>query len=153
MSAKPFKYKTGVSKEMYEKFIAAGMVIDCDDEGAPFGDDDDEDYATVTLLLPGKNEVCGECQGDGQHTNRNIDGNGITQSEWSEWDYEDRETYMNGGYDVVCTECHGNKISFQLDYNACPDVVKEHMQSGDLENYDAPDPDDEAERKYFAAWG
>lgn len=152
MSAKPFKYRTGISKETYDKFLAAGVVIDCD-EGEELFFDDGEDYATVTLLLPGKNEVCGECQGDGRHTNRNIDGNGITQSEWNEWDYEDRETYMSGGYDVTCTECHGNKISFQLDYDACSDVVKEHMQSGDLEDYDAPDPDDEAERKYFARWG
>jgi hypothetical protein len=62
------------------------------------------------LELPTKFELCPRCQGAGTHTNPSIDGNGITSSEWAEWDDDDRETYMSGGYDVRCETCKGERV-------------------------------------------
>jgi hypothetical protein len=74
-------------------------------------------YEEVTL--PTVLEVCGRCRGEGSHCNPNIDGNGITSSEWAEWDDESREMYMSGGYDVTCEECGGLRVVPTIDEKAC----------------------------------
>lgn len=70
--------------------------------------DDDGEY---TLSLTAKYEICDRCRGKGTHTNPNIDGNGITESEWAEWDDEGREMYLSGGCDVRCEAgCTDGKV-------------------------------------------
>ena len=56
--------------------------------------------------------VCPNCGGHGVTTNPSIypDGGGFTQSEWAELDYNTQDTYMDGGYDVKCTECKGRNV-------------------------------------------
>jgi hypothetical protein len=73
----------------------------------------------VELHLPAKFILCSRCQGAGTHTNPSIDGNGITGSEWAEWDDEDRETYMSGGYDVTCETCKGERVVQVPDLERC----------------------------------
>jgi len=68
--------------------------------------DKDLDYPDYTLSS--KWAICSICDGEGSHVNPSIDCNGITQSEWEEWDYEDREMYMSGGYDQSCESCNGS---------------------------------------------
>ena len=75
-------------------------------------------------------EICDECGGDGQHTNRNIDGNGITQSELADMDFDDRvefmDNYMSGRYDVSCEHCHDGKVKVYTEpADDAPDEVKE----------------------------
>ncbi len=65
-------------------------------------DDDD------SVEAPARWEICSRCEGEGHHSNPAIDGNGITSSEWDEWDEEDRATYMSGGYDITCENCSGH---------------------------------------------
>jgi len=60
--------------------------------------------------LPGRFEVCPRCEGEGRHVHEAIDGNGITSSEFAEWDADDRETYLAGGYDVTCSVCRGLRV-------------------------------------------
>lgn len=62
------------------------------------------------ITLPTRKEVCPRCEGTGTHVNPNIDGDGITASEWAEWDDDDRESYMRGDYDVTCEECFGHNV-------------------------------------------
>lgn len=64
------------------------------------------------IELPAKWDICNRCNGEGHHTNPNIDGNGITAEEWDrDWDEEEREMYMSGGYDVRCeANCEGGKV-------------------------------------------
>jgi RecJ-like exonuclease len=71
--------------------------------------DDNEDDAgeEYELEVPARWKICSRCKGNGHHSNPSIDGNGITQSEWAEWDEEDREKYMRGAYDVCCECCSG----------------------------------------------
>lgn len=61
----------------------------------------------VEIELPTCWEICPECNGEGKHSHA-VDGNGITSSEWEEWDDEDREFYFRGGYDKICEVCHGS---------------------------------------------
>ena len=74
-----------------------------------------------TIVVPACYEVCGDCRGTGTHVHPAIDGNGITSSEWAEWDQDDRETYMTGGYDVTCTGCGGVRVVPEVDEAAIHD--------------------------------
>jgi hypothetical protein len=67
-------------------------------------------------------EICDDCHGEGRHS-KAIDGNGITGSEWAEWDDEDRGTYLSGGYDQTCGSCNGEgKVKILDDQDlVCPD--------------------------------
>lgn len=69
--------------------------------------------------LPAKYDVCSRCNGHGIHTNPNIDGNGITSSEWSEWEPEEKESYLSGKYDVSCEVCSGEKVMMAVDEEQC----------------------------------
>ncbi len=68
--------------------------------------------------LPARFEVCHRCEGRGNHVNPSIDGNGITSSERAEWDEDDRETYLAGGYDVTCEACAGRNVVLVVDEDA-----------------------------------
>ena len=77
--------------------------------------EDDE----AQMHLPGKYQVCNRCQGHGRHTNPAIDGNGITQEEMRELGEDFQEEYMNGVYDITCTECHGKGLVVVPCYVSC----------------------------------
>jgi RecJ-like exonuclease len=51
--------------------------------------------------------ICDCCEGHGK-VGHPAFSNGITSSEWAEWDYQDRENYMSGLYDVPCADCRGS---------------------------------------------
>lgn len=70
-------------------------------------DEDDEGFE-VEHEIPAMWEICTRCHGNGTHVNPSIDGNGITQSEWAEWDDDEREGYFRGDYDVACGPCSGS---------------------------------------------
>jgi hypothetical protein len=80
-----------------------------------YADDPDEpNHRLITTK-----EVCPECHGEGQHCNRAIDGNGITQSDREDWADDDfMDGYMRGDYDVPCQECHGRNVIDVVDENA-----------------------------------
>jgi len=66
-------------------------------------------------IVPVKFVVCPTCEGKGTHVNPSIDAHGIGAEEWSEWDEDDRERYLNGGYDVSCAQCGGNRVVEAMD--------------------------------------
>jgi len=69
------------------------------------------------FFIPAVWDICPRCKGDGHHSNPSIDGNGITAEEFSEWDYEDRMIYLQGGYDVKCyNNCSDGKVLVPDDY-------------------------------------
>jgi len=76
-----------------------------------------------TYELPCKYVVCSRCNGKGTHVNPSIDGNGITSSEWAEWDDEEKDHYMSGAYDVSCEECHGLRVVPEVDAERCDPVI------------------------------
>lgn len=95
-----------------------------------FEDDEGEEHE---VSLPGRYEICGNCQGHGQHAHA-IDGDGITSSEWDEWDEDDRETYMSGGYDQPCEECDGTgKVVVVDEVTADPELLKRYQDHARFE--------------------
>ena len=70
---------------------------------------DSKDLSMPEFTANAKWEICHVCDGNGMTVNPSIDCGGITQSQWEdEWDYEERERYMSGGYDVTCQHCKGS---------------------------------------------
>src|SRR5947209_9969541 len=102
-----------------------------------------EDADGVEHMLPSKFEVCGTCEGRGSHVNRNIDGHGITESEWNgpDWSEEEKDTYLSGGYDVTCEECHGARVVEAVDEARCdPALLKAYQDHEEqVARWDAED--------------
>lgn len=94
-----------------------------------FTDDGDE----VEHALPAEYELCPRCRGRGSHVHPDIDGNGITSSEWDEWSDDEREGYFSGRYDVACHECGGLRVVLVIDEDACPKALLDayHEQADD----------------------
>ena len=66
------------------------------------------DGEECVIEVPARWEICRTCDGEGTMVNPAIDGNGITASEWAEWEEEERHMYCSGGYDIRCNECDGS---------------------------------------------
>lgn len=79
--------------------------------------EEDEDGAVEAIKLPSRFAVCPRCDGHGKHDHPAF-SNGITGSEWEEWDDEERDGYFSGRYDVVCGECHGKRVVAEIDWDA-----------------------------------
>ena len=95
----------------------------------------DEEGEEEQVSLPAKMEVCGRCDGEGTHVNPAIDGNGISSEQMDEWsspDWDFREEYMRGTYDVRCEECKGANVVPVVDEERCdPELLKryhKHLQ-------------------------
>lgn len=89
-----------------------------------YNDDDEE----VEHKIPAKYEVCSRCYGEGKHVDPNIDGDGITGSEWAELcdgDPDFPDDYMSGKFDVTCEECNGLRVVPAPDEEHMTDAQKE----------------------------
>lgn len=74
------------------------------------------------IEIAAKNVVCDRCRGTGTHTNPAIDGNGLTSDDMDEWtspDWDFREEYLRGTYDVICEECKGERVVLVPDESRC----------------------------------
>jgi len=104
-----------------------------DDNGWVFGETEEDaldccegaepDGGNPTLELPTHKEVCYRCRGEGKHDHPAF-ANGITSSEWAEWDADERADYFAGVYDVGCEECGGLRVVDVIDESRlAPDVL------------------------------
>jgi RecJ-like exonuclease len=71
---------------------------------------DDGEGCETEVEIPIEFDVCDTCEGKGTHVNPSIDAHGITEDEWGQWDSDEQEFYMSGGYDVECHECAGKRV-------------------------------------------
>ncbi len=94
---------------------------------------DDEDGYGLEVEIPGRLEVCGNCDGKGTHVNRNIDGHGIGAEEWNELGPDFQEDYLSGVYDVPCDICHGKRVVLVPDEARCSQeqlkAYEEHLSA------------------------
>jgi hypothetical protein len=88
-------------------------------------------------------EVCPTCDGKGSHINPSIDSHGIGAEEWAEWDHDDREAYLTGGFDVSCYQCNGRRVVPVPDDEEGRELVSEDMEA----RYEMA-AEMEAERRY-----
>ena len=106
----------------------------------------DNEGEEVTIEVPAKFETCYVCRGKGKHVNPSIDAHGITQEEFYE-DPDFAEQYWMGDYDVVCNECHGQRVIPVLNEDV---VDPEHLKM--IREYEQGEADYqamvEAERRY-----
>lgn len=80
----------------------------CNPETGEYNDDlyDKE----TTLTVPAHYEVCPSCHGEGHHDRRDIDTSLLVDGMMEDGDYEGIDEYFDGGYDVLCDECHGRNV-------------------------------------------
>jgi hypothetical protein len=71
-----------------------------------------EDDDGNEIELPTRWEVCPECDGNGSSSSHL---GAITESDWSEWDPDDRADYFAGKYDRTCDVCRGTGLVTQVD--------------------------------------
>lgn len=76
-----------------------------------------------TVTLPAKFAVCNTCEGEGKHVNPDIDRNGLTAEDFEE-DPDFRDDYFSGVYDVICSECKGEKVVPVVDSESLNDSQK-----------------------------
>lgn len=108
---------------------------------------DDDGYEQV-YHFPAKKEVCPRCRGNGAITNPNIGA--ITSEEWErDWDYEERENYFAGVYDVDCPECNGMRVVNVIDTDLADKKMLEHYYDTQRELRDCDEMWD-MERRYGA---
>jgi hypothetical protein len=84
--------------ERFDKRKMVGVILWVNDDG--------EEIETEFRI---KFEVCGRCQGQGQHCNPAIDGNGLTREDFDQ-DPDFEEAYFDGLYNVTCEECNGDRV-------------------------------------------
>lgn len=89
---------------MPEWIVVDKMWVGADDS------DEDDPANWADKRIPAKYIVCPRCGGKGTHTNPNIDGNGLTQSDLDEAGPEFLEDYMSGVYDITCVKCQGMRV-------------------------------------------
>jgi hypothetical protein len=109
---------------------------------------EDDEGCETEHRIAAKMVVCGRCAGKGQHCNPNIDGHGITESEWAEWGYDEQETYLSGGYDVTCYDCHGKNVVATVDDDRLSDEL-----AALVDDYYQREADYAAERAYEQRMG
>ena len=76
--------------------------------------------------LPHRWIICDACRGEGRRDHPAF-SNGITSSEWEEWDQDDRENYMRGAYDVGCNDCGGSGKIAVPDIGRCTFAQKREL--------------------------
>jgi hypothetical protein len=85
-----------------------------------FGDE------TTLTGIPARFEVCPTCEGSGT-VDHPAFSNGITGSEWAEWDQDEREDYLRGRYDVPCGQCNGQRVVEVPDVARCDYATKREL--------------------------
>lgn len=98
--------------------------------------DYDEETGEVTLYLPGKMEVCGDCEGHSYVLTPSMRDHCYSQEEFNEsFDDEEREQYFTRGgrYDVICPTCEGRNVVVAIDYDEC----KAEPHASTLKRYEA----------------
>jgi len=85
--------------------------------------DDGEQVHTVHLCF----EVCGTCEGRGLHVNPSIDAHGLSAEDFYD-DPDFAEAYFEGRYNVLCHECHGDRVVPEIDETANPPALVRAVQ-------------------------
>jgi RecJ-like exonuclease len=86
------------------------------------------DFDQIEVMLPGKYEVCPQCEGRGSTVNPAVDGNGLDANAFAE-DPDFKEEYFAGVYDIPCPECHGKRVVAVPDVAACTYAQKRLLVS------------------------
>ena len=67
--------------------------------------------------IPTKLALCNTCDGKGY---RALHGIALTQDDLADWSQEEKETYMDGGYNTPCGTCRGTGRINVIDEDNAP---------------------------------
>lgn len=104
----------------------------------------------VEHTLPGKFEVCPECEGSGTELYGSLKGAVFTPEDFAN-DPEFAEDYFGGSYDVACSKCKGLRVVPTADLTRCTFAEKRllvQLRQAERARYESR-LEAEAERKYL----
>lgn len=79
--------------------------------------------------LPARWHICGTCDGNGSHS---LALGAITQEDREQWDPDEWDCYMSGGYDSTCDACNGSGKVKEVDEKTCdPKLLALYQQNED----------------------
>jgi hypothetical protein len=77
----------------------------------------EETQEQITLYLPSTRIVCPTCNGYGHHFRRDLDENALIREMRQEGDEEGFQMYQSGYFDETCSECKGQKVLDEIDWD------------------------------------
>lgn len=87
-----------------------------------------EEGEEIEKSFPAKYKVCGTCDGKGKHVNPSIDSHGLSREDFDN-DPDFAEDYFSGCYDVPCNECHGNRVTPEIDMDSLSPEDKKFVEN------------------------
>ena len=106
----------------------------------------DEGNTETEITVPGKMEVCPECEGTGYVLCEGMRGHCYTSEEFAEaFDDEEREEYFKRGgrYDVACPSCKGKNVVAVPDLDHCTAEQKAQLEVWEEQEADRVRMDEE----------
>ena len=88
---------------------------------------DEYDYksnGTKGIAVGSTKIVCPTCNGTGSHFRRDLDENALIDNIQEDGDDEGMKSYLSGDYDQVCTNCRGNNVVNQIDWDTVPEWAR-----------------------------
>jgi hypothetical protein len=93
-----------------------------------------QDGEVTRCHLPYEWSICDTCRGEGGHSRRL----GVISSEdWSEWDDDERHSYLSGRYDATCDRCGGSGKVRELQVESLPSDVLAWIEGYENDAYEA----------------
>jgi len=80
------------------------------------------------IEIPAIYEVCGTCDGKGSHVNPSIDSHGLSREDFDD-DPDFAEDYFSGVYDIACNECHGRRVSPDVNWEKLNPELKKYVEN------------------------
>jgi len=74
------------------------------------GEYDEDMNENGVINVEAKYEVCSTCGGHGSHFRSDLDENTLIDGMREDGDEDGIESYYNGRFDQVCSECHGQRV-------------------------------------------
>ena len=108
--------------------------IKTDEDGKEYIEFFDNETGDELRLYDLKWEVCNRCNGEGSHTNPNIDGHGISPQEFYD-DPEFERDYFAGVYDVPCYECKGKRVTKEINRGTTDTILLKKYEEYLKEKY------------------
>ena len=92
------------------------------------------------FMLDAEVVVCPSCRGNGQHFRSNLDENRMVELIQEDGGEDEMEHYRRGGYDQVCSECHGRNVVNEVNWDKfARSFPKESRKINRWEDDDAED--------------
>lgn len=67
-------------------------------------------------------EVCPTCEGHGVHVRQDIDDSQLVDQMREDGDSDGLQDYKDGAFDVICTECKGQRVILIPDLSKIPEM-------------------------------